>query len=147
MIDVFEGGDGVAVAVIDLVWDLRSADPTACTRAESIVALQDVAGVRRFLDGVEVAHASNLLRLADADPSMFPEGDIAAATRSSLHAGARTAERSKTAAVVPELGAALSAGEVSGAHVDAVTAALRDLTPGQRRLLVGHGERLARLAG
>ncbi|MCU1360845.1 MAG: hypothetical protein JWN99_2134 [Ilumatobacteraceae bacterium] len=136
----------MAVAVIDLVWDLRSADPTTCTRAESIDALQDVAGLRRYLDGAEVAHTANLLRLAQADPSTFPEHDIATATRSSLRSGERAAARASTAGAVPELGAALAEGEVSGAHVDAVTAALRDLTPAQRRLLAGHGERLARLA-
>jgi hypothetical protein len=137
---------GVTVAVIDLVWDVRSADPAACTRDASIQSLRDIAGVRRYLDGAEVAHTANLVRLSEADPTMFPEHDIATATRSSLRSGERAAARASTAGVVPELGAALSAGEVSGAHVDAVTAALRDLTPAQRRLLTGHGERLARLA-
>jgi hypothetical protein len=138
------GVDGVAV--IDLVWDLRASDVTVADRVTVTSMLADVAGVRRWLDGVEVACARRLEVLAEGDPSIFPERDIATATRTSLARAARAAARAKTAARVRELGDALADGTVSGEHVDAVTAALKDLTEPQRRLLAGHGERLTRLA-
>ncbi|MCU1359855.1 MAG: hypothetical protein JWN99_1144, partial [Ilumatobacteraceae bacterium] len=41
----------MAVAVIDLVWDLRSIDVTVADRASIGDALADAAVVRRWLDG------------------------------------------------------------------------------------------------
>jgi hypothetical protein len=109
--------------------------------------LGDVAGLRRWLDGVEVACAKRLEQLATRCASIFPEQVTAHATRTSLRHGARAAARAKTATAVTELGAALSAGEISGEHVDAVTAGLRDLTPPQRALLADRGAELALGAG
>ena len=99
------------------------------------------------MDGVEVACVRRLEVLAAGSPGLFLEHVAAKATRSSLRRAARTARRASTADAVAEVGAALAAGQISGEHVDAVTAGLEGLQPAQRALLAGHGATLAALAG
>lgn len=136
----------MGVEAIDRAWHARSTDVAVADRVQVEQVLGDVAALRRWLDGVEVACADRLGQLADACPSIFPEQITATATRTSLRRGARASERAATAGKVPELGAALSAGEVSGEHVDAVTSALGHLTPQQRAQLAERGARLAEAA-
>ena len=132
------GVDVMAMVARTLVADIPTAD-----QGQVAAVLRDVAGLRRWLDGVEVACAQRLEQLAAASPSMFPEQIAAEAARRSLRDSARAAARAKTAAKVAELGDALAAGEIAGEHVDAVTAGLKDLTPPQQALLAGKGEQLA----
>jgi hypothetical protein len=121
--------------VADMAWDVRSVDVAMADTSAVTQVLSDVAGLRRWLDGVEVACARRLQHLAVDRPSMFPEQIAAAATRQGLRQGARASRRAETADKVPELGEALAGGEVSGEHVDAVSAALSGPTPAQRRVL------------
>jgi hypothetical protein len=136
------GVDVVAMVARTLVADIPCAD-----QAGVGAVLRDVAGLRRWLDGVEVACAQRLEQLAASCPSLFPEQIAAQAARSGLRHGARAAARARTAATVAELGEALAAGEIAGEHVDAVTAGLRDLTAPQQAVLAGKGEMLALAAG
>jgi phosphohistidine phosphatase SixA len=134
------------VDVIDMVWRARIIDIDAADEHQVADVLADVAGLRRWLDGVEVAGARRLDQLAVGLPSLFPEHVAAQATRNSLRRATRTARRAKTADQVAEIGAALNAGAISGEHVDAVTAGLEGLQPAQRAMLAGHGATLARFA-
>jgi phosphohistidine phosphatase SixA len=136
----------VMVDVIDMVWRARIVDIPTADQHHVAGVLADVAGLRRWLDGVEVACARRLETLAAGSPSLFPEHVAARATRSSLRRATRTVRRASTADQVAEIGAALAAGEISGEHVDAVTAGLEGLQAAQRALLAGHGATLARLA-
>jgi hypothetical protein len=81
-----------------------------------------------------------------AEVSSFPEKSFAEAANTSLRNGGQVLERAQTAASVPELGASLADGRVSGDHVDVLTRTLRGLTPPLREQLIEEGERLAKIA-
>ena len=133
------GVDVMAMVARTLVADIPTAD-----QAQVAAVLRDVAGLRRWLDGVEVACAQRLEQLAAAMSVDVPGADRRRSRPAAVSAhGARAAARAKTAAKVKRLGDALAAGEIAGEHVDAVTAGLKDLTPPQQALLAGKGEQLA----
>jgi len=83
---------------------------------------------------------------AVADPSLFPQEVVACALRTSLLAAERLRERAATAAPVPELGAALAAGAITGDRVDVVTRAVAGLSSVEQAALASHGPRLAEAA-
>jgi hypothetical protein len=74
---------------------------------------------------------------------MFPENVAAEAGRVSMSEATKGFDRAHTTAAIPEIGVVLSRGEASGAHVDVVTRALRQLTPTQRDRLAERGDVLA----
>ena len=82
--------------------DVSNADQTAVERA-----LAQSAGVRRWLDGIDVALAARLVKLAETSPSLFPEQAAATATRTGVRDGTKLVGRATTVAAVPELGAVL----------------------------------------
>jgi hypothetical protein len=130
------------VAEVHSLIDTITAVEAGCRDgAELTGALASVARLRAWLDGRDVQLASQLAEVAS-----FPEQVIADAARSSLRDAARMLHRARTAKTMPALGDALSAGVVSGAHVDVVGRALRQLEPGQRSLLVGRADWLVGVA-
>jgi hypothetical protein len=131
------------VDVIGMLWSAKTVDVTVADVGTVSGVLSDVAGVRRWLDGVEIGCAARLGVLAAGSPSMSPEHIHAAASRSSLRAAMRVADRAATVATVPELRAVLAAGATTAGHIDAVTAALRGLTVAQRTTLAAHGDAIA----
>jgi Domain of unknown function (DUF222) len=132
--------------VVGVVTRICTADITGADRDAVEAVMADIAQVRRWLDGVEVACARRLDRLADSTPSMLPPSITANANRRGIRHGTRVHERAATAAAVPELGAALDAGDVSGEHVDAMTGAMKGLAPEHREELAARGGRLAAIA-
>ena len=108
---------------------------------ELAAAVASTARVRAWLDGRDVELASQLAQVAS-----FPEQAIAEAARTSLGDAARVLERARTAQAMRALGDALAAGGVSGAHVDVVGQALRQLEPSVRPRLVGRAEQVAAVA-
>jgi hypothetical protein len=98
--------------------------------------------VRRWLDGRDVQLAGAL-----ASVDALVEQTMAKAGRTSPRAADKALERGRTAAQVPELGAALAAGDVSGGHVDAVTDVFRSAEPEVREQLAAEGAWIADRAG
>jgi len=94
--------------------------------------MDDVRRLRGWLDSVEVAGSRRLAELAAAGSSMFPEQVAANAGRMSLTEASKGFERATTTATVPQLEVALQHGETSGAHVDVLSRAMRQLSPDQR---------------
>ncbi|MEY2581338.1 MAG: hypothetical protein QOE09_1187, partial [Ilumatobacteraceae bacterium] len=96
--------------------------------------LQGVIGelrrLRSWLDAREVVLAGLI-----AGVSSFPEKSLAEAGRTSLREGEQILHRAETVEQVPELGVSLEAGRVSGAHVDVLGRALRQLQPDLRERL------------
>jgi hypothetical protein len=137
---------GVAMDVACVVQRVLSVDVPIADHAAVKAVLSDVAGLRRWLDGVEVACMQRLDVLAVSSPSIFPERDHATATRDTVRRGNRAARRAKTAGAVAQLGDALTAGDIAGDHIDVVTAGLSGLTPTQRQLLAAHGAAIGALA-
>jgi hypothetical protein len=84
-----------------------------------------------------------LSELAVESPSMFPERLAADAARSTLNEASRNFERAATTAAIPQLGDVLALGDASAGHVDVVSRALRQLSPGQRDRLAERGDVLA----
>jgi Domain of unknown function (DUF222) len=130
--------DVIATARSIISTDLAIADRQAVT-----CVLSHAASLRRWLDGVEVACARRLAELAATTPSLSPEHDIAAATRRGIRHSNAIGARARTTSKVPELGDALADGDVSGEHVDAMTAAMNGLPAAHRDELASRGQRLA----
>ena len=121
----------------------RAADVDAsCTDCAVLAAA--VADLRRLKSWVEGREVDLVQRIAEV--SSFPEKSFAEAANTSLRNGGQVLERAQTAASVPELGASLADGRVSGDHVDVLTRTLRGLTPPLREQLIEEGERLAKIA-
>jgi hypothetical protein len=120
------GGD-VVVDVIGMLWAATTVDVTVADVDTVTGVLSDVAGVRRWLDGAEIACTTRLAELAAVSPSLFPEQIHATATRTSLRAGTRAADRATTVAAVPALRSVLAAGA-------------------RRRILAEHGQVMAEWA-
>ena len=118
--------------------ELATADVHAVTRA-----LTDARRVRGWLDSIDVAGAHRLAELAETSPAMFPERVAADAGRVSLTEALKGFDRARTTAEIPQMRSVLANGEASGSHVDVITRALRQLTPGQRGQLADRGDQLA----
>jgi hypothetical protein len=91
---------------------------------------------RRTLD--DLAVAADAARAAGDDPPLLglgrtwdPATDHTLATRQRSRTTERDLARASTLRQLPPLGVSLEAGGVTADHVDAVTAAIRDLTPDQ----------------
>ena len=126
--------------VHELIESIAAVEPDCRDRAELATAITAVARVRAWLDGRDTHLASQLAQVAS-----FPEQAIAAAL-SSLRDAGRVLERARTTETMPALGDALTAGAVSGAHVDIVSRALRQLEPRLRPRLAGRAEQLVAVA-
>ena len=101
-----------AVAVVDESHD----------RSAVLQGVADLAAIRRWCDGREVALAGYM-----ATHSSLPEKPMANAGRSSRKEAKRALRRKETTKETPKLGKALEEGKVSGEHLDAAGAALRDV--------------------
>ena len=66
--------------------------------------------------------------------------------RTGLREAGQTMRRAETVDQVPEFGASLDAGRLSGAHVDVLTRALGRLEPEQRGGLIGQASSLVLIA-
>ena len=133
----------VVVSVVGLVESIAAVEWSGADQQAVAAVLEDIRKVRGWLDSIEVCAAKRLGELADACPSMFPEQVAAEAGRISLAEASKGFDRAGTVAAMPELGVVLEQGQASGAHIDVVTRALRQLPAGRRERLVKRGEVLA----
>jgi hypothetical protein len=127
--------------VLSIDVEVASAD-----RASLLGALNESRRVRARLDRFDIAVAARLAELSSETQVMFPERDVADATRVSLTEASRHFERAKTIEAVPELGQVLDAGQASAGHVDVVTRAMHDLNAVDRQRLAERGDALATAA-
>jgi hypothetical protein len=103
------------------------------------VPLADLATCRRELDHVRVARgalaARELAVMAQLDeiaadqPSVFPEDEVAKASKSSLGKAGKIRQRKKACDDVPELADALASGDATDDRVDTFARATNGLTP------------------
>ena len=113
--------------IVAAAGELAAFDPVAADRR----ALEDGAAlsarVRAWLDGfdVEVGRALEV-------KTGYGAKVLADAANVSLASGERVIERGRTLTVLPAIEAALKAGDVSAAHVDAATRALRQVPEARR---------------
>ncbi len=126
--------------VIGLVRSVGAVDESS-DRGEVTRAIADLAAVRRWCDGREVALAGYMRR-----HSPIPEKPIAKAARSSQRKAKKALQRSETVAETPALANALEKGEVSGEHIDVAGAALRNADQSKRGELAKRIDALAGVA-
>jgi len=121
----------------------RAAALESCRRDRVSVetAVAELARLRAWLDSRDVAAAKLV-----AEVSAFPEKSLADAGRTGLRDATRLLERAGTTDIVPQIGASLDAGRVSGAHVDVLTRALRQAEPEVREGLLDQASALVSIA-
>ena len=124
-----------------LISATRLRDVATC-RAELVA----IGVVRGLLDAREVEVVRRLDELAEADSTLFPQGVVADASKSSLMAAERLRDRAGTCDAIPELGDALAAGDTTGDRVDIVAKATADLTKSERARVAAQGAKLAKAA-
>ncbi len=125
---------------------LAATDVGASSREEIVAVLRGVTSCRNWLAGLEIACQARLEVLSDADPSVNPDADNAAATNRSARAGQAASRRARAARSAPEFGQLMAAGELSGEHLDAFIAALNGMLIAVRPRLLALQSRLAELA-
>lgn len=118
------------------------ADATVC-QAELVA----IGVVRGWLDARELEVVRRLDELATTDYSLFPQGVVAAASKTSLMSAGRLRDRAGACDAIPELGDALKAGATSGDRIDIVAKATVGLNASEMALLAAKGPRLALAAG
>jgi hypothetical protein len=110
--------------VHELVDRAAEVDASCTDCAVLTAAVADLRRLKSWVEGREVVLVQRI-----AEVSSFLEKSFAEAANTSLRNGSQLLERALTAAAVPELGASLADGRVSGDHVDVLTRTLRGLTP------------------
>jgi Domain of unknown function (DUF222) len=105
---------------IELVKGLKRVEIRSAARVELMGALESLRRVRSRTDAAEVALSR---RLQEITP--LADRDVAAAARRSQRHADRVRERARITDQLPVLGELLTAGELSGEHIDAVSKALK----------------------
>ena len=130
---------------LEALQQLITADPlvdvAACRR--------ELAHIRRgrgVLDAREVQVLGRLDQLTATQPSVFPEGELAAASKSSLGKASKVRDRQAACDQLPELADALAEGSTTGERVDAVARATAGLSDGEREKVAEHGASIAAAA-
>jgi hypothetical protein len=123
-------------SLVDGLLALTRADLSTCS-GERLVELGRVSlAVRNFLDGFDV-------RLTRAAAACRETTTIDVFAGRGSTATSRNCDRAETTDQIPEMAAALDSGEISGAHVDALTRAAKGLDDTSRGQLADHGDVLA----
>ncbi|MGH9271637.1 MAG: hypothetical protein ACRDZ2_10230, partial [Ilumatobacteraceae bacterium] len=113
--------------VVEAVHDLVSADPARCD-STALAALVATSGrVRAWLDAYDVRLAQRAADLAATGTGSSPSNVLAGGGHRSGRDAAQAARRADTCALLPDVHAALAAGQVSAGHVDAITHTARAL--------------------
>src|SRR4051795_907574 len=105
------------------------------------VVVDELRRLRAWLDGRDVAGGA-----AGGGVSSFPEKSLADASRTNLRHAEQMLRRADTVDQVPEFGASLNAGRLSGAHVDVLARTLRQVEPDVRDKLIEQGPSLVLIA-
>lgn len=126
---------------VRLVERVAAFDAACRDRDEIVATAQDVARLRRWLDGRDAAVAAAVARV-----SSFPEKVLADATRGTVRDAERAIERAELLQAAPAFASGVAAGDVGGGHVDALNRSLRGLGPDERTAVLAQGDRLASVA-
>ena len=89
---------------------------------------------------------ARLDEIADAQPSVFPEDELAKASKTSLGKSAKVRKRKKACDDIPELADALANGDTTGERVDIFANATAGLKPDELDKVAEHGALIAAAA-
>ena len=87
-----------------------------------------------------------LEKKAAAQPSVFPEDEIAKASKTNLNKSTKVRQRKKACDDVPQLANALANGDTTGDRVDTFAKATNGLTPDEMAKVSEHGDAIAAAA-
>jgi hypothetical protein len=121
-----------SITVRHTVEVLLEIDVAVAERDELAEAVAAISRLRGWLDARELACVHRSQALAEEGRCEPPESMINTVGRNSSKQAHTVVERSRVAEEAPDFASALAAGEVSGAHLDAMTAATRSLSEDQR---------------
>ena len=108
--------------------------------------LAQIGQVQQWLDHRKVALTRRLQQLAVATPSIQPQQVLASATNISRLEAYREVSRATTLGQFPQLEQAFNDGNISTAHIDALSRAAHHLNPDERQLLAQRSEWLNTVA-
>ncbi len=117
------------------------ADLHAC-RAE----LDHLRVARGILDAHELVVLARLDAIADEQPSVFPEDELAKAAKTNLNRSTKVRQRKKACDDIPQLADALANGGTTGDRVDTFAKATHGLTPDEMDKVAEHGDVIAAAA-
>ena len=101
---------------------------------------------RGVLDARELEVLARLDEIAEAQPSVFPEDELAKAAKSNLNKSTKVRKRKKACDDVPELAEALANGDTTSDRVDTFANATNGLTPDEMANVAEHGDLIAAAA-
>jgi hypothetical protein len=128
--------------VLELVRQVAATDIAGRDRAALTATAAALGRLRSWVEHRELV-VGGALAAVDA----VAEHTLARASRQAVRDANRAVERAVVAESIPTFGAALAAGDVSGAHLDALGRGWRRLDPRQRPDLAAHADRLLSVAG
>lgn len=111
-------------------------------RAGLLRVVKDCDRLAGWVESQRLQAVASLDRLSDVSASH----EVAAAGRTSRYEGERVVERPNAVGAMPELGEALSNGDVNVRHIDAAANVLKRAEPQQRARLVASSKQWARAA-
>lgn len=124
-----------------IINDTPLTDLSACR-----VELDHIRIARAALDTRELEVMSRLDEIAAERPSVFPEDELAKASKTSLGKSAKVRKRKKACDDIPELADALANGDTTGERVDTFANATAGLTPDELAKVAEHGAAIAAAA-
>lgn len=130
-----------------LVQSLLDLDVGSADVDEVRSALCDVGRVQAWLDGVKINLSRRLLELQRVVPSMSPDHEFAAGTRSSQRDAEKVAERAKVLGRAPRWRRSSTVARCRVSMWTMFARGVKQLDPAERaRLFDEHGDRLAEIA-
>ena len=128
---------------LDATWVvLGEADPDVMDRDELVALQRQVASVKAWCDAVQVRATRRLRALAAEGRSEAPKDVLANEGRQSTKDARAADERERVASTLPGFEEALSTGDVSSGHLDAVANATRTLDANARAEFAAHADDL-----
>ncbi len=121
---------------------VRAAQPSALSRDGCTELLREVRRLRSWLSSVEMATTRRVRELSASGQSEPPESLIPGASGCSGADAKNLGDRTDLCDEEPSLEDALADGDLTAAHLDAISAAARDLPDGVRRAFLDHSESL-----
>jgi hypothetical protein len=134
-------------SVVDALVGLVGVDLDCCDAADLGPLAAQSLRVRSWLDALDAAIAAKASLFAAQGSSPGAATVLAGGGRRGRRDAESAAARGEICAAMPELGAALAEGDVSGAHVDAVARASAKLDAEGKAALVDHAVELVEAAG
>ena len=131
---------------VELVKQAATAQLSVSDSAQCAVLLGQLNRLRSWVESRSLAVTARLNELAVEAPGIFPEQMVADATRVSFPRAIQPFRRAAAVDLLPEFGAALSAGEVNVDHVDVLARSIAGLDNDTRQRLAERDDFLTEVA-